>query len=126
MQKLKFMCSSRGLRLRLEMEQKTIVVTTIIGSSRPGRVLQIMLDLLCLFALSLSLSVLSMPVFIPLSFSLCDSPLRRLFQKRSSFLIILLPLSDLLTIQTLSSLSSLALLVCNSYSFWFLYKSCCS
>lgn len=124
MQKLKFMCSSRGLRLRLEMEQKTIVVTTIIGSSRPGRVLQIMLDLLCLFALSLS--VLSMSVFIPLSFSLCDSPLRRLFQKRSSFLIILLPLSDLLTIQTLSSLSSLALLVCNSYSFWFLYKSCCS
>lgn len=124
MQKLKFMCSSRGLRLRLEMEQKTIVVTTIIGSSRPGRVLQIMLDLLCLFALSLS--VLSMPVFIPLSFSLCDSPLRRLFQKRSSFLIILLPLSHLLTIQTLSSLSSLALLVCNSYSFWFLYKSCCS
>lgn len=49
------MCSSRGLRLRLEMEQKTIVVTTIIGSSRPGHVLQIMLDLLCLFALSLSL-----------------------------------------------------------------------
>lgn len=47
------MCSSRGLRLRLEMEQKTILVTTIIGSNRPGCVLQIMLGLLCLFALSL-------------------------------------------------------------------------
>lgn len=47
------MCSSRGLRLRLEMEQKPLVVTTIIGANRPGRVLQIMLNLLCLFALSL-------------------------------------------------------------------------
>lgn len=65
------MCSSRGLRLRLEMEQKTIVVTTIIGSNRPGCVLQIMLGLLCLFALSLC----SFHACVhPSDLSLCDSP----------------------------------------------------